>query len=122
MGFSTSRWISSALAGHGYRIRKLLVAGDERLDDRGRDRLLLGLRFGDPHDEVLGSCLAKESARDVYLTEDPAVAALLLDKAIAGCLGDDVEEVRSLGTTLGSWRSESLARHATEPATVRRRA
>jgi transposase len=35
-----------------YRIRKLLLAGTERLDDRGRDRILLGLRFGDPHDEV----------------------------------------------------------------------
>lgn len=38
-----------------YRIRKLLLAGDERLDDRGRNRMLLGLRVGDPHDEVLGA-------------------------------------------------------------------
>ncbi|HEX2273182.1 MAG TPA: transposase [Acidimicrobiales bacterium] len=49
-----------------YRIRKLLLAGDERLDERGRNRLLLGLRVGDPHDEVLGAWLAKESVRDVY--------------------------------------------------------
>ena len=35
-----------------YRIRKLLLAGSERLDERGQDRLLLGLRVGDPHDEV----------------------------------------------------------------------
>ena len=41
-----------------YRIRKLLLAGDERLDDRGRNRMLLGLRVGDPHDEVLGAWLA----------------------------------------------------------------
>lgn len=41
-----------------FRIRKLLLAGDERLDDRGRNRLLLGLRVGDPHDEVLGAWLA----------------------------------------------------------------
>ncbi len=46
-----------------YRIRKLLLAGDERLDDRGRNRMLLGLRVGDPHDEVLGAWLAKESVR-----------------------------------------------------------
>ena len=37
-----------------YRIRKLLLAGTERLDERGRDRILLGLRIGDPRDEVLG--------------------------------------------------------------------
>jgi hypothetical protein len=47
----------------------------------------------------------------VYLTEDPVVAATLLDKAIAGCAGDDVEEVRSLANTLSSWRSEILAHH-----------
>lgn len=41
------------------RIRKLLLAGTERRDERGHDRLLLGLRFGDPHDELLGSWLAR---------------------------------------------------------------
>jgi transposase len=96
-----------------YRIRKLLLAGDERLDDRGRKRMLLGLRVGDPHDEVLGAWLAKESVRDVYLTDDLAVATTLLDKAIAGCGDDVVEEIRSLGNTLASWRSEILAHHAT---------
>jgi transposase len=44
-----------------YRIRKLLLSGTERLDDRGRQRLLLGLRVGDPHDEVLGAWLADKS-------------------------------------------------------------
>ncbi len=94
-----------------YRIRKLLVAGEERLDEGGRKRLLLGLRVGDPHDEVLGAWLAKESVRDVYLSDDPKVAATLLDKAIAGCGADDVEEIRSLGNTLASWRLEILAHH-----------
>jgi transposase len=94
-----------------YRIRKLLVSGGERLDERGSNRLLLGLRIGDPHDEVLGAWLAKESVRDVYLTEDLAIATTLLDKVIAGCAADDVEEIRSLGSTLASWRSEILAHH-----------
>jgi transposase len=94
-----------------YRIRKLLLAGNERLDERGSNRLMLGLRIGDPHDEVLGAWLAKESVRDVYLTDDPNVAATLLDKAIAGCDADEVEEIRSLGNTLTSWRSEILAHH-----------
>jgi len=96
-----------------YRIRKLLLAGNERLDDRGQERLLLGLRVGDPHDEVLGAWLAKESVRDVYLTDDAKAAALILDKAIAGCAADGVEEIRSLGTTLASWRTEILAHHNT---------
>ena len=44
--------------------------------------------------------LAKESVRDIYLTEDPKVAQVLLDKAIVGFKGDEVEEIRSLGDTL----------------------
>ena len=96
-----------------YRIRKLLLTGAERLNERGNDRMLLGLRVGDPDDELLGSWLAKESVRDIYLTDDPEEAALLIDKAIAGCLADEVEEIRSLGHTLASWRTEILAHHST---------
>ena len=96
-----------------YRIRKLLLTGSERLDGRGTDRMLLGLRVGDPNDEVLGAWLAKESVRDVYLTDDPDDAAVLIDKAITGCAQDDVEEIRSLGRTLASWRTEILEHHHT---------
>ena len=96
-----------------YRIRKLLLTGSERLDERGRDRMLLGLRAGDPNDELLGAWLAKESVRDVYLADTPADAATLLDKAIVACSTDEVAEVRSLGNTLASWRTEILAHHDT---------
>jgi transposase len=96
-----------------YRIRKIMLAGAERLDDRGHERMLLGLRFGDPHDEVLGAWLAKESVRDLYLTDDPTEAATLLDKTITGCAADEVAEIRSLGKTLASWRTEILAHHHT---------
>ena len=96
-----------------YRIRKLLLSGHERLDEAGHQRMLLGLRVGDPADEVMGAWLAKESVRDVYLADDPAEAALLLDKAIAGCAEDEVEEIRSLGNTLARWRAEILAHHDT---------
>lgn len=96
-----------------YRVRKLLLTGGERLDERGTERMLLGLRVGDPHDEVLGAWLAKESVRDVYLTEDPDDAKTLLDKAIAGCTTDEVEEIRTLAKTLKSWRTEILAHHHT---------
>lgn len=96
-----------------YRIRKLLLTGDERLDDRGQKRMLLGLRAGDPYDEVAGAWLAKESVRDVYLTDDVADAAVLLDKTIKGCIQDDVTEIQSLGRTLQRWRTEILNHHTT---------
>jgi transposase len=96
-----------------YRVRKLLLAGQERLDQRGHERLLLGLRLGDPNDEVLGAWLAKESVRDIYLTDDVAEGHLLIDKAIVGCAHDDVAEIQSLGRTLAAWRNEILAHHQT---------
>jgi transposase len=96
-----------------YRIRKIMLAGAERVDERGHERMLLGLRIGDPHDEVLGAWLAKESVRDLYLTDEAATAATLLDKTITGCAADDVDEIRSLGKTLRSWRTEILAHHNT---------
>jgi hypothetical protein len=96
-----------------YRIRKLLLSGYERLDERGHERVLLGLRHGGPHDELLGAWLAKESVRDIYLTEDPKDARVLLDKAIVGCKSDEVDEIRSLGETLERWRTEILNHHRT---------
>lgn len=96
-----------------YRIRKLLLTGNERLDDKGQNRMLLGLRVGDPYDEVAGAWLAKESVRDVYLVDDPDDAATLLDKAIVACRQDDVAEIRSLGRTLARWRDEILNHHRT---------
>jgi transposase len=103
-----------------YRIRKLLLSGHERLDEAGHQRMLLGLRVGDPADEVLGAWLANEpeSVRDVCLTENPAEAALLVDKAIVASAHDDVPEIVSLGNTLARWRAEILAHHDTVPPTV----
>ncbi|MCC6498117.1 MAG: ISL3 family transposase [Propionibacteriaceae bacterium] len=96
-----------------YRARKLMVKGAERLDEPGLDRMLLQLRIGDPEDEVLGAWLAKESVRDIYLTDNPADAEILIDKAIQGCRTDVVPEIRSLGRTLARWRTEILAHHLT---------
>lgn len=63
-----------------YRIRRIMLTGAERLDEHGTSRFLLGMRAGDPHDEVLGAWLAKESVRDVYLANSRADAEALLDK------------------------------------------
>ena len=60
-------------------------------------------------DEVAGAWLAKESVRDIYPVEDPADAAVLIDKTIAGCAEDDVAEIRSLSR----WRQEILNHHTT---------
>lgn len=90
-----------------------MLTGGERLDETGRDRMLLGLRVGDSGDEVLGAWLAKESVRDVYLASSWRDARVLLTTAIRGCVADEVPEIQSLGATLQRWQREILARHTT---------
>ena len=82
------------------------------MNRRDQDRMVLGPRLGDPHDEVLGAWLAKKHVRDVYLTDDPIEAAALLDRVIAGCRANEVGEIISLGHTLARRRTEILAHHA----------
>lgn len=94
-------------------MRKLLIRGEERLDERGRDRLLEALRLGDPFDEVLGAWLAKEAVRSVYAEDDPEAAAVVLDNAIVSCRQDPVPEIPTLGGTLWRWREEILNHHRT---------
>ena len=96
-----------------YSIRKILLTGNERLNDRGHQRLLEGLRLGDPHDEVLGGWLAREMVRDVYLTDRVNLATVLLGRAVRACLADDVPEIQSLGRTLSKWWTEILNHHRT---------
>ncbi len=68
-----------------YRARKLLIRGDERLDERGREKLMEALRRGDPFDEVLGAWLAKEACRSICMEDDADAAAVILDDTIAAC-------------------------------------
>ncbi len=96
-----------------YKIRKILLTGDERLTERGRTRLLEGLRLGDPNDEVLGGWLAREMVRDIYLTDSINLATIVLGRTIRACLDDDVPELRSLGLTLRKWWTEILNHHRT---------
>ncbi len=96
-----------------FRVRKLLLKADERLDESGRDKMLAGLRFADPHDEVSGAWLAKESVRSVHLTDDVDEAAALLDNAIDACANDEVPEIRTMSHTLSHWRTEILNHHRT---------
>ncbi|MFV0490112.1 MAG: ISL3 family transposase, partial [Vibrio fluvialis] len=96
-----------------FGIRKLLLVGDERLNDRGRERMLEGLRAGDPHDEVVGAWLAKEHIRDLYLADSYNEMRSLLAMTIRRCQADEVPEIRSVGDTLASWRSEILANWST---------
>lgn len=97
-----------------YDIRRLLLVGAERLDERGWERIHTALDAGDPDDAVQDAWVAKEKVRAVYATDDPAIAETALDDAIAWCTAPEAgPELARLAKTLRRWRTEMLAHHAT---------
>lgn len=95
-----------------YRIRRLLTKADERLDDRGRTKLLGLLAAGDPRGEVKTTWHAKEVIRSIYDITDPNLA----DEFVARLAADLQDttfplEVRSLGRTLRRWKDHIVAWH-----------
>ena len=95
-----------------YRSRRLLTRADERLDDRGRTKLLGLLEAGDPHGEVRMAWHAKEVVRSVHDIDDPDLAVAFVER-----LGVDLQddsyppEDRQLGRTIMRWRSHIAAWH-----------
>ena len=95
-----------------YRSRRLLTMADERLDDRGRSKLLGLLDAGDPHGEVRTAWHAKETVRSIYDIDDPDLAQEFVDR-----LGVDLQdescppEVRQLGRTIVRWSDQISAWH-----------
>jgi transposase len=96
-----------------YGIRRLLLRGAERLTERARARLEIGLAAGDPRDEVLDAWLAKEALRAMYAAEDVEHAAGRFDAFVAECKGSRVPELHRLARTAQRWRVEILAHHHT---------
>lgn len=95
-----------------YRIRRLLTRADERLDEKGRTRLLGLLAAGDPNGEVKDTWHAKEVIRSIYQIDHPDLADQFVTR-----LGSDLQdtsfppEVRSLGRTLTRWKDHIVAWH-----------
>ena len=95
-----------------YRARRLLTKADERLQDKGRTKLLGLLEAGDPDGDVRATWHAKELVRSIYDHTDPGVAFQFVTR-----LGADFQdsaypvEVQSLGRTLTRWRHQIAAWH-----------
>jgi len=95
-----------------YRCRRLLTRADERLDDKGRTKLLGLLEAGDPDGEVRMAWHAKEVVRSIYDHTDPVLAEQFVDR-----LGHDLQdascppEVNQMGRTIGRWKAQIVAWH-----------
>jgi transposase len=96
-----------------YRIRRRLLAGHERLDDRAMERVLAWLDAGDPAGEVGAAYLAKELLREVFATDDPFDARRRLGAFYHHCDRVDVDELASLRRTITRWETPILRWHRT---------
>jgi transposase len=96
-----------------YRIRKLLLTGQEQLTQRGRVRLRAGLAAGDPTGEVAAAWQGKELLRAVYTAVAMPAARAALDRFYRWADGVQVAELSRLARTVRAWEAEILAWHAT---------
>jgi transposase len=87
-----------------YRVRRVLLRGEERLDDKATQRLWSLLELGDPGAEVAIAYRVKERLRDFYRTADPVAARQLLEELKDHCIRPAMPpEVQRLGRTIRDW-------------------
>lgn len=96
-----------------YRCRRLLTKAEERLDDRGKEKLIGLLRAGDPKGDVATMWQTEEAVRELYARGDPELALHWVTQ-----LGHDLQdedyptEARLLGRTLIRWKHQIAAWHS----------
>lgn len=92
-----------------YGIRRLLLTGEERLTQRGRDRIAAGLAAGDRNDEVWYAWTIKEQLRAVYRTGDEDAARDALADFYDVAKAADIPEADRLAKTIRRWEDAVLA-------------
>jgi transposase len=103
-----------------YRVRRILLMGEEKLDTDKAERLASLLELGDPNGEVAIAYRIKERVRDFYRTADPDAARQLLLDLQGHCLKRAMPpEIQKLGRTIRTWFDKlcnwHLARHSNGP-------
>ena len=87
-----------------YRVRRVLLRGEEHLDAGATERLWSLLALGDPGAEVAIAYRVKERLRDFYRTRDPDQAKAMLRELEAHCRRRTMPpEIQRLGRTLQAW-------------------
>lgn len=87
-----------------YRVRRALLTGEEKLDQRASERLASLLALGDPNAEVAIAYRVKERLRDFYRTIDATEARTMLDELQEHCRRPSMPpEIQKLGRTIRNW-------------------
>lgn len=95
-----------------YRARRVLLTGEEKLNDHAVARLTSLLALGDPHGEVAIAYRVKERLRDFYRATDIDEARAMLTDLIEHCQRQSMPpELRKLGATLKRWSDKICNYH-----------
>ncbi len=87
-----------------YRVRRVLLMAEEKLDEKGSARLQSLLALGDPNAEVALAYRVKERVRDFYRCQDPDEARRILSDLHGHCRRREMPpEIQKLGRTLRDW-------------------
>jgi transposase len=87
-----------------YRARRVLLRGEERLDEKAAARLSSLLELGDPDGEVAIAYRIKERLRDFYGTYGPEEARAMLEELQRHCVKRAMPpEIQRLGRTIHQW-------------------
>lgn len=87
-----------------YRVRRVLLTGEERLDEAAQQRLASLLELGDPSGEVAIAYRVKERLREFYRCTDINTAQTMLGELIEHCQRPTMPvELHKLGRTLQRW-------------------
>ncbi len=87
-----------------YRVRRVLLVGEEKLSEEQATRLNSLLSLGDPSAEVALAYRVKERLRDFYRCWNAEEARAMLEDLQTHCLKKAMPpEIRKLGRTLKEW-------------------
>ncbi len=87
-----------------YRVRRTLLVGKKKLDERAAARLGSLLALGDPNAEVAVAHRKKERLCDLYRTIDATEARAMLEELKEHCLRPVMPpEIQKLGRTIWHW-------------------
>lgn len=92
-----------------YGVRRLLLVGPGRLNERGTARLEAALAAGDPYEEVACAWMAARLLADIYNAPDRFAARDALGRFFDWAAQVDVPEVTRLAGTVDRWRHEVMA-------------
>lgn len=87
-----------------FKMRRVLLTAEEKLNDEQRSQMMAMLAINDPGGEVAIAYLVKERLREFYRCPDITTARHMLRELISECLKDVMPpELRTLGATLQKW-------------------